>query len=539
MNANLEREDEVTYQAVEAGQVLDKMESAKNRMNIMILDACRNNPFSRSWRSTGDKGLAQLNAPTGSFIAFATAPGREAADGAKEHGLYTEALLAQLREPGMELEKVFKRTREKVIAASHGQQTPWESNSTVGDFFFVPAQKPVGSMEPVSQSGLVHGALGAPPEAIGLLGGLQVIVNAPGTRVYVDGELRGEASPTHALNLPDLPVGEVLVKVEAPGYLPKEQPFSVQESQWVQARLVLTRNVGANAPAALPAVITKPAKVAPVPATIDAVKPGPTISAGTSPLAPFQNRLGMNFVSIPAGSFTMGDNAGVGDEKPEHLVQISRPFALQTTPVTVKQWKAFVDATGYTTTAEADGKVMIRGQSGWTYWFPKRGLSWRDPGFDQQEDHPVVCISWDDAQAFLHWLNQEDPERGYRLPTEAEWEYACRAGTKEPRYGDVDKIAWYWTKPRTYPVGKKAPNSWGLFDMLGNAAQWCQDWYGGKYYQAKPTIDPQGPALGDLRVVRGGGWYLPSSKVRSGYRNRTETYYFLNDVGFRIAMNLP
>ncbi|MEI7614629.1 MAG: caspase family protein, partial [Betaproteobacteria bacterium] len=138
IGAQMDREDEVPYQAVEAGLVLDKMETAKNALNILILDACRNNPFARSWRSSGDKGLAQVKAPTGTLISYATAPGSAAADGTGEHGLYTSALLQQLNEPGMEMEKVFKRVREKVLATSQGAQTPWESNSTVGDFYFRP-----------------------------------------------------------------------------------------------------------------------------------------------------------------------------------------------------------------------------------------------------------------------------------------------------------------------------------------------------------------------------------------------------------------
>lgn len=144
IGARIEREDEVPYEAVDLGLVLDKMESAGNRLNILVLDACRNNPFARSWRGAGDRGLAQVKAPTGTLIAYATAPGSTAADGEGTNGIYTEALLAQMRQPGLELERMFKRVRERVLEASQGRQTPWESNSTVGDFCFVPGQ---GSIE--------------------------------------------------------------------------------------------------------------------------------------------------------------------------------------------------------------------------------------------------------------------------------------------------------------------------------------------------------------------------------------------------------
>jgi len=531
VGANLEREDEVVYQAVEAGQVLDKMDSAKNRLNIMILDACRNNPFSRNWRGGGDRGLAQVNAPTGSFIAFATAPGREAADGKGEHGLYTEALLAQLREPGLELEKVFKRTREKVMAASLGQQTPWESNSTVGDFCFVPAATATRT-EPAPQSVQAREALGPPPPAIALIGGLQVLVNAPGTKIYVDGKLSGEASPTRALNLADVPVGEVRVKAEAAGYLDRELPVTIQEGQWVQARLVLAKRaaveVRASAATAPPPGAVPPARAAAPSAPPAAALPG----AGA-----FQNRFGMVFAPIPAGRFAMGDPSGERDEKPVHSVTIALPFAMQTTHVTVKQWQAFVDATGYVTTMESSGGIRIHPHIGnndteiWPY-------SWRAPGLRQQADHPVVCISWDDAHAFIRWLNQEDPGKGYRLPTEAEWEYACRAGTKEPAPKDMDGMAWFWDNSgeTTHPVAGKAPNPWGLYDMLGNAAQLCEDWYGAGYYAVSPEVDPHGPPSGVLRVARGGDWRLTPGKFRPSFRNFPDDDRYALRVGFRLVM---
>ncbi len=135
VDAHIEREDEVAYKAFDIGQVLEKMESAKNPLNIVILDACRNNPFTRGARS-GASGLAQMDAPTGSIIAFATAPGAEAADGAGNNGLYTSHLLRNINTPGLKVEDVFKRTRVAVRQASNGRQIPWESTSLEGDFFF-------------------------------------------------------------------------------------------------------------------------------------------------------------------------------------------------------------------------------------------------------------------------------------------------------------------------------------------------------------------------------------------------------------------
>jgi hypothetical protein len=145
VDADISREDEVPYKSFDISQVLDKMEAAKNPLNIVILDACRNNPFARESRSGGGGGLAQMDAPTGSIIAFATAPGAEAADGSSGNGLYTGQLLRYMNSPGLKVEDVFKRTRVAVKQASGGRQIPWESTSLEGDFYFSRGSAPAAS----------------------------------------------------------------------------------------------------------------------------------------------------------------------------------------------------------------------------------------------------------------------------------------------------------------------------------------------------------------------------------------------------------
>ncbi len=137
VDAQIQREDEVAYNSVDANQVLDKMEAAANRLNIVVLDACRNNPFARSFRS-GGAGLAQMDAPVGTLIAFATAPGSVASDGEGQNGLYTQHLLQSMQKPGIKIEDVFKNERAGVRKDSAGKQIPWESTSLEGDFIFVP-----------------------------------------------------------------------------------------------------------------------------------------------------------------------------------------------------------------------------------------------------------------------------------------------------------------------------------------------------------------------------------------------------------------
>jgi uncharacterized caspase-like protein len=151
VGSEIQREDEVPFKAIDAQQVLGKMEAAKNRLNVVILDACRDNPFARASRSAGGAGLSQMDAPSGSLVAFATGPGNVASDGKGANGLYTQHLLANMERPGLPVEEVFKRTRLGVRLDSRGQQVPWENTSLEGDFYFFPAapgSKPVATLPP-------------------------------------------------------------------------------------------------------------------------------------------------------------------------------------------------------------------------------------------------------------------------------------------------------------------------------------------------------------------------------------------------------
>ena len=173
-------------------------------------------------------------------------------------------------------------------------------------------------------------------------------------------------------------------------------------------------------------------------------------------------------------------------------------------------------------------------------------------------EHPVETVSWNDAVDFCHRLSALPEEtaaaRVYRLPTEAEWEFACRAGTTTPYYfGDdpskTGEYAWYdGGKLRagpgmgvappvtTHPVGQKRPNAWGLFDMLGNVAEWCQDVYGYDYYGKSPVENPVGPAEGSLRVLRGGSWLFPAHSCRAAFRFCYDPDFRVPLLGFRVAM---
>jgi serine/threonine-protein kinase len=199
---------------------------------------------------------------------------------------------------------------------------------------------------------------------------------------------------------------------------------------------------------------------------------------------------GLKYMWIPPGSFQMGCSPGDTEcddgEKPPHQVTLTKGFWLGQTEVTVGAYKRF---------ARGTGKAMPKA--------PSFNPDWSN------EQMPIVNVNWADAQAFCAWA-------GGRLPTDAEWEYAARAGTTQARYGDLDKIAWYNRNSggQAHAVAQKRANGFGLFDMLGNVWEWVNDWYGENYYQSSPSHDPAGPTSGKLRGLRGGSWFSVPGNIR-------------------------
>ncbi|MFO0819021.1 MAG: SUMF1/EgtB/PvdO family nonheme iron enzyme [Pirellulales bacterium] len=223
-------------------------------------------------------------------------------------------------------------------------------------------------------------------------------------------------------------------------------------------------------------------------------------------------RTGLTLVAIPPGEFMMGSDQGDPDEKPVHRVRLTQCFLMSKYPVTNSQYGRYLE--------EVSGKIHVP-----EYWSDRR--------FNQPEQ-PVVGVSWSEALAYCQWA-------GGRLPTEAEWEYACRAGTTtEYCFGDEEselgEYAWYGANSRgqTQPVGAKRPNTWGLHDMHGNVWEWCADWY--ERYAAGEAVDPPGPKKGSDRVLRGGCWSDSSRYCRSAYRRRGSPGYRYADLGFRVSL---
>ena len=294
----------------------------------------------------------------------------------------------------------------------------------------------------------------------------------------------------------------------------------------------------------------------------------------------FVDAIGTELVLIRPGEFLMGGaetaeslvaafpNAGktadyFADEYPAHRVRISRAFLLSKFEVTVGQFRLFTEETGYQTEAETDGT------GGWGYNVSSRQsegrrprYSWRNPGFPQTDRHPVVNVSYNDALAFIRWLSAREGKH-YRLPTEAEWEYANRAGSQTryansenpgelPRFaraidlsrhaefGHVQSIVIDANDPTAFTalVGSYEANAFGLYDMHGNVWEWVADWYGETYYAESPETDPQGPAFGEMRVRRGGAWNSFPIWLRSSCRNWNTPDSRCLNLGFRVAREL-
>lgn len=318
--------------------------------------------------------------------------------------------------------------------------------------------------------------------------------------------------------------------------------------------------------------------------------------------------LGMQFVRVPAGEYVRGfDTSDQRDhrfylahpysnrqdfknESPSHRVVITKPFEIGVKEVTVGQFRQFVEETGYKTDAERSGEALgcFPDEKDYVDRFHKAAeITWKSPGFEQSDEHPVVAVSWNDARAFCDWLSRQE-NSSYRLPSEAEWEYACRAGTQtwyswgeDPdaayQYANVADGALEAAQPGTTRfqravrlgaeegdgvvftagTGRFKPNPWGLYDMHGNVWEWCQDRWSADLYeryfdgvarQVWPDVTVRDPLFedktdqhkyGDWRVIRGGGWTCAPAAVRCSIRTFAEAADAAVYTGFRVVRDVP
>ena len=428
IGAQISIASDVESEGVQLERVIGRMDSGGAATNIVILDACRDNPFPQASRGM-ERGLAVVGVkPPESIIVYSTEAGQTADDGSGRNGSFTAALLDNIARSD-DFASILLDVKAEVRATTNEKQ------------------------QPASYENLTH-------------------------KIYLGGT--------------------------------------------------------AAAPGAQAAQGTQPTPGARVPA------------AAAS-----------GFARVASGTFTMGSPTENGRENGEvqHRVSLSS-YAIAVADVTVGEFRAFAEATGYMAGSESQD-------------------SWSRPGFPQTERDPVVFASWYDAVAYCNWKSQTDGRTpaysydketdfrrwpkdwnakkenliacdrsvdGYRLPTEAEWEYAAKGGGASAPEGalyagslDVDQVAWYSgnSGESTHPVAQKKPNVLGLYDMAGNVWQWVQDWYA--YYSEEPATNPRGPASGQYRVLRGGSFDYDAAYLQSDYRGDDEPSTRMPDYGFRLA----
>jgi formylglycine-generating enzyme required for sulfatase activity len=394
---------DVANACVGLSSVTIQLEQANTGTNLVVLDACRNNPFPYG-RNAGGGLTAPKNVPSGTYIAFSTAPNTTAADGSGSNSPYTLALSKAMQMPNLEIEKAFKWIRVEVKATG---QTPWENSSLEGEFYFKPVQ--VAPVAPTVQ-------------------------------------------PT-----------------------PKDEP-TVQPT---------------------------PKYEPPAPR----VEPAPTPSVAKRDFTETATGASFAMKYVSGNTFQMGstDAYAGDDEKPVHTVRVG-DFHMGQYEVTVGEYLKFCEATN----------------GNWPMWLEKWSSYHIETGSDKHyfdkgyrrigsENLPIVGVSWDNAVAYCKWLSSTTGKT-YRLPTEAEWEYAARGGQSYRYSGnnDANQVGWNNSNSggKPHPVGQKSANGYGLHDMSGNVLEWCSDWYDEKFYSniAATAANPTNTATGTFRVVRGGNW---------------------------------
>ena len=543
VDAQVELEQHLKTRTVPATLVLEEMEDAPTALNIVVLDACRNNPYSASGRSVGgSRGLARMDTPPGSFfLAYSAAAGQVAADGDGANSVYTGALAVAMAQPGLELEEVFKQASRKVKAQTGGTQVPWREGSWDGAFHFVspPGIGPVARPEPVRDPGM------DPEWAEWQF--LQKSKDPQAVRSFLERHPSGAYAAAARLLLAQL----------------SGQPFTVEVDPQSARVRILNIEQRYQAGMKLPAGEYRvEASAEGYETQVEVVAHGPSPTTHRMALRRAAPKAGERFrdcpdcpelVVVPAGAFMMGspshEQGRSEDEGPVHQVRIGRLFAVGVHEVTVSEFGRFVEVTGHSTGGSC--RVWTGGQ-----WELRNGFGWRSPGFGQGGGHPVVCVSWDDARAYLEWLSRSTGER-YRLLSESEWEYVARAGTVTARWwGEGESgqcarangadasagLSWGVAcsdgHSRTAPVGSYGANAWGLHDVLGNVWEWTGDCWNGSYAGA-PT-DGSAREYGDCsgRVLRGGAWSGRPGDLRSANRNWYDTGSRYNFVGFRVARTL-
>lgn len=563
---------------IDIRDIVTEMSSGRHdQARLILVDACLNNPFQSSVTSADQLALTRLPAQT--LLAFGTSPGGIAFDGAGAHGLFTEEILRLLPKAGMTLDEIFSRIQLAVGQRSDGGQTPWFVSSLHNPYYLHPESTDTVT-EPLhpqtlvasapSQLGLPRGLLPQDGEArieLEFWKSIEDSTDASDYEAYLKAYPKGRFAPLAKARadryqksapppkqaeptVEDMDIDYVAVtdanlrqapsaQAQLAGRLAKNSSVHVTgrvtDGKWYRIKTasgdtayvyadLLTRPAAPTpfapartTPAAPPISATPPPKAK---ALVAASPPTPTAVAVKSTEAIQDCPTCPAMIVIPAGRFIMGDNNGDRSERPAHSVTIARPFAISKNEITTGQWKECVAASHCSFQAETSGT---------------------------DADTPVRDISWNDAQQYVRWLSQAT-KQAYRLPTEAEWEYAARAGTPT-RFWWGDKIGTGhanckncggpWDRATPGVATAFPPNPFGLYGMNGGVWEWVSDCWNNSHEGA--PADGRSRDQPDCRehVIRGGSWRDDATYVHSASRFKYDTNvrYLMN--GFRIAKTLP
>jgi formylglycine-generating enzyme required for sulfatase activity len=501
VGANIPSENYLRSRAVSVQAMMDELNDAGNELNIVVLDACRDNPF--GWARSGSRGLTVISgAPAGSIIMYATGANSVAADGTGRNGLFTGQLLANLRTPGLSVQDVFNKTGADVQRVSNGTQHPELSVR-----YFGASSVYLGS-RPATTPAVVTPQPQPTPTPASTIS--NVTVN-PGTITVNRGSTQQFSASVTGTNSPSQTVTWAVTGATAGTSISPNGLLTVGPNQspgTLTVRATSTTNTTISGTAII-TVPTPPSQPAPV-ATASAVMPA--------------------MVRINGGTFIMGSPANEPerrDTEVQHSVAVST-FYMGNYEVTQKEYQEMMGT----------NPSNFKGDN-----LPVENVSWFDAveycnTLSQREGlTPAYLISGSGDYRTVTWNRSAN---GYRLPTEAEWEYACRAGTTTAYNtgpSASDNTGWYGANSgiRTHPVGQKPANAWGLYDMHGNVCEWCWDRSGN--YSSEPQTDPTGPSSGSNRVRRGGTYSDPARYVRSAYRLDNIPSVRSGLIGFRIVRN--
>lgn len=471
------------YLAYNGNMLMDELKTAA--VSIVILDACRDNPF--TYTKSLSKGLASMKGAAGSqYIIFATEEGKTADDGTGRNSPFAESFIQNVSNSNKKIEDMMKDITNDVAVKTGERQIPWTSGNLRQDFYFnlaaasQPEEKKATAPSVKVETTVPTGTIELQSEIAG--------------DIYLDGKYTCSIGKGKIKTLKDMAIGSHRIELKYSGKS-LSQYIYVSQDQTSSHKFISVQ----------------------VPA---------------------------DMVFVEGGSFRMGSKDGERHEKPVHRVNVS-DFMIGKYEVTQKEWKDMMGS---------------------------------NPSYFKGDNLPVECVSWYDAVEYCNKLsikvgltpcytinkNITDPNNtnreeilkwlvtidwnanGYRLPTEAEWEYAARGGNKSKGYkysgsDNPGSVAWYNDNSgdKTHSVGSKQANELGLYDMSGNVEEWCWDWYDEKYYSNSQLSDPRGPESGAHRLLRGDYWgfFTDSSSVYCRYYDNPDNRYFYG-FGFRVARSI-